>query len=138
MSQSKVTVQSVSCPPFPRTRLLGIQVHENQRSKATRRCQTPNVREREVAKTMDMSASGPLNCSRIHMLHFTRSLWMKVLRLLRQIWCMLLAPTESPLRKSHFFEHNRRDLDDALKQCGCSECVLSAFPSNKIAWNSST
>ena len=74
MSQSKVTVQSVSCPPFPRTRLLGIQVHENQRSKATRRCQTPNVREREVAKTMDMSASGPLNCSRIHMLHFTRSL----------------------------------------------------------------
>ena len=109
MSQSKVTVKSVSCPPFPHAKWLGIPVHENQRSKALPLQQPPNVREREV-KTMDMSASAPLNCSSSHMLHFTRSLWMKVLRLSRQIWCMLLAPTESPLWKSHFFEDNRRDL----------------------------
>ena len=63
-----------------------------------------------------------------------RYLWMKVLRLLRQIWCMLLAPTESPLRKSHFFEDNWRNLD-ALQQGDCSECVLSAFLSSQIAWH---
>ena len=92
MPQSKVLVQSVSCPPFPRAKLPGIQVHEKQSSKASRLCQPPNVKEREAAKTIHLSASGPFNCSRSHTLHFTHSLWMKVSR---QILCILLAPTES-------------------------------------------
>ena len=74
MSQSKVTVQSVSCPPFPHAKLFGIQVHENHTSKALPLQQPPNVREREVAKTIDMSASAPFNCSKKTKRHFTFSL----------------------------------------------------------------